>query len=84
MTNHFHLIISAKEGYDLNGIIRDMKKYTSKQLIKAILENPKEGRKEWMIDICSKAGESNSNNKQYQFFRQDNRPIEIYSNPVID
>ncbi len=27
-----------------------MKKYTSKQLIKAILENPKEGRKEWMIE----------------------------------
>ncbi len=61
-----------------------MKKYTSEQLIKAILENPKEGRKEWMIDIISKAGESNSNNKQHQFFSQDNRPIEIYSNPVID
>lgn len=84
MTNHIHLIISAKEGYDLADIIRDMKKYTSKQLIKVIRENPKESRKKWMLDIFHKAGEYNSNNKYYQFWRQDNRPIEIYSNTVID
>ena len=46
MTNHIHLIISAREGYELVGIIRDMKKYTSKHLIKAISENPKESRSE--------------------------------------
>ena len=79
MTNHIHLIISAKEGYDLTGIIRDMKKYTSKQLIKAIMENPKESRREWMMDIFAKAGAYNRNNKYHQFWRQDNRPIEIYS-----
>ena len=84
MTNHIHLIISARKGYDLAGIIRDMKKYTSKQLIKAITEHPKESRKEWMLSIFNKAGTSNSNNKHYQFWRQDNRPIEIYSNAVID
>ncbi len=84
MTNHIHLIISTREGYDLADIIRDMKKYTSKQLIKAIRENPKESRKKWMLGIFHKAGESNSNNKYYQFWRQDNRPIEIYSNAAID
>jgi len=51
MTNHIHLIISAKEGHDLTGIIRDMKKYTSKHLIKAIMENPKESRR-GMDDGC--------------------------------
>ena len=84
MTNHIHLIVSAKGGYDLTGIIRDMKKYTSKQLVNAIMENSKDGRKEWMLDIFSKAGKINNNNKNYQFWRQDNRPIEIYSNAVID
>jgi REP element-mobilizing transposase RayT len=84
MTNHVHLIISAKEGFDLAGIIRDMKKFTSNQLIKAITGNPKESRKEWMLAMFKKAGLINSNNKYYQFWRQDNKPIEVYTNAVID
>ena len=31
MSNHIHLIISAKEGYKLSDILRDLKKYTSKK-----------------------------------------------------
>lgn len=84
MSSHVHLIVSAKEGNDLAGIIRDMKKYTSNQLIKAIQEHSEESRKEWMLAIFKKAGNDNSNNKIFQFWRQDNRPIEIYSNAVID
>ncbi len=36
-----------------------------------------------MLDIFTKAGQENSNNKFYQFWRQDNRPIEIYSPKVV-
>jgi REP element-mobilizing transposase RayT len=46
MTNHIHLIIRAKEGYKLQDILRDYKKFTSKALIKEIQENPQESRKE--------------------------------------
>jgi len=29
-------------------------------------------------------GESNSNNKTYQFWQQDNRPIELSTNEMLD
>ena len=37
MSNHLHFIASAKNN-DLSDIIRDFKKFTSKQIIKAISE----------------------------------------------
>ena len=52
--------------------LRDMKKYTSKQIISGIQENPKESRKEWMIWMFERAGKRNSNNENYQFWQQDN------------
>ena len=45
MTNHVHLIISSDTNR-LEHIVRDLKKYTSKQIIKAIKENNSESRKE--------------------------------------
>jgi len=38
MSNHVHLISRAKEGYELSNILRDFKKFTSKQIIKSIQE----------------------------------------------
>ena len=82
MSNHVHLVISAKE-HNPSDILRDFKKYTSKQIIKAITEHPAESRKEWMLHLFKKAGEANSRNGSYQFWRQDNHPIEIWSEEVI-
>ena len=83
MTNHIHLIAEAREGYLMQHIIRDLKRHTSKQLLKAIAENQEESRKEWMLAIFKNAGEYNSNNKSYQFWRQDNQPIEIWTTSVV-
>ena len=77
MTNHLHLIIRAKEGYKLQDILRDYKKFTSKAIIKEIQENPQESRKEWLMQQF-KTPEGN------RFWRGDNKPIELWSNKVID
>jgi len=45
MTNHVHLIARSKDGFELSNIMRDFKKFTSKQVIKALDLNPKESRK---------------------------------------
>src|ERR1019366_9128582 len=45
MSNHAHLIISAKEN-NVSSILGDFKKHTSKQIIKAIKEHPGESRRE--------------------------------------
>ncbi|HET9429831.1 MAG TPA: transposase [Chitinophagaceae bacterium] len=78
MTNHIHMIMSAQNN-DSSGILRDFKKFTSKQLIAAIENNAQESRKDWMLRIFREQGASNSRNKDYQFWRQDNQPKEIYS-----
>jgi putative transposase len=78
MSNHLHLVVFARNN-DLSDIIRDFKKFTSKQIVKAITENMKESRKEWMLEWFKKAGQANSRNKEIQFWKQDNHPIELYS-----
>jgi REP element-mobilizing transposase RayT len=82
MSNHLHLIISAKNK-DLSDVLRDFKKYTSKQVIAAIQNNQHESRKDWMLRIFKEQGESNSRNKNFQFWRQDNQPMELYSSAFI-
>ena len=64
-------------------ILRDLKKYTSAQVLKAIAENSQESRKAWMLPIFAKAGAANPNNTHYQFWRQDNRPIQLITAEVI-
>ena len=55
MNNHIHLIIRSRSG-DLSALVRDYKKYTSKQILHTILEI-NESRREWMIMIFSFYGE---------------------------
>jgi len=63
MSNHVHLIISATEPNKLSDILRDLKKFTSTNIIKAISENDKESRKSWMFWIFKDAGDKNNRNK---------------------
>ena len=78
MSNHVHMIVSAKFN-NLSGMLRDFKKYTSKQIIQAIAAHPRESRKEWMLDIFSSAGKANKRNSEYQFWQQDNEPKQLFS-----
>lgn len=84
MTNHVHLIIKSNGIVDLPDIIRDMKKFTSRKIIQAISDNPRENRKKMFLEFFNKEGIRNCNNTKFQFWRQDNRPVELWSNSVID
>lgn len=83
MSNHVHLIYESTK-QNPSGLIRDFKSYTSKELIKLIDDNEHESRKEWMMAAFQKAALLNSNNIKYQFWQQHNKPIELWSNKVID
>ena len=78
MSNHLHIIVSAKNN-DLSEILRDFKKFTSKQIIEAIINNKHESRKDWMLKIFKEEGSKNRRNKNYQFWHQNNQPQELYS-----
>ena len=64
-------------------IIRDIKKYTSLKLIEVIKENPHESRRELFLWLFERAGQRNSNNTNFQFWQQNNQPIELTSNEFI-
>ncbi len=84
MSHHVHLIAAAAESHTMPEIIRDLKKFTASSIIKAIKENPHESRKDWMLPIFAKAGAANANNTHDQFWRQDNRPIQLWTSAVIE
>lgn len=83
MTSHVHLVARAREGHRMADILRDLKKFTSKQIIKTREENPQESRREWLLAIFHNAGSFNANNTTYEFWRQDNNPIELYTPHVM-
>ncbi|MCK9613528.1 MAG: transposase [Bacteroidales bacterium] len=81
MTNHMHLLVNS-EMNDLSQTVCDFKKFSSKKIIKTI-QTTTESRKDWMLNLFSYEGTRNSRNKNYQFWIQDNHPIEIFSNKFI-
>jgi putative transposase len=83
MPSHVHLLFRAKEN-NPGILLKEFKTFTSKQLQKAIAENPQESRKEWLLWMLERAGSKNSNVKQRQFWQQHNQPIALWSPAVID
>ena len=82
MPSHVHFIFrSAFE--DPSGLLRDFKGYTARRIIAAILENPKESRQEWLLELFKEAGKTKQNIDNYQFWQHHNKPIELWSTAVI-
>jgi len=64
--------------------MRDFKSHTSRELKKAIKNNIQESRKEWLLWMMERAGKKNSNNKSFQFWQQDNHPVELWDNYMLE
>ena len=84
MTNHIHLIFRSIDGQKPGLLLGDFKRFTSKAIVNAITDNPRESRREFLLDHFKKAAEKTSNVTGYQFWRHDNKPIELWSNKVIN
>lgn len=84
MTSHVHLIFRSGSAQKPELLLGDFKRFTSKTIVQAIIDNPKESRKEFLLEQFIKAGNKSSNVDKYQFWRHDNKPLELWSNKVID
>ncbi|TLX72121.1 transposase [Labilibacter sediminis] len=82
MSNHIHMIVQA-ENNDLSNIIRDFKSYTSKCILKQIVEGT-ESRREWLLSIFKNAAKKHKRNSHYQVFTHENHAIHLYSDKFID
>ena len=83
MTNHLHMIVGMSDyksdKASIGDVLRDFKKFTSKGIVKAIVDNQQESRKEWLMDRCWFRGANDSKIKNYKFW-QDGSYIEtIYT-----
>lgn len=77
MTNHLHLIARA-EGAGLSAVLRDFKKFTAVEMLKAIQQEP-ESRREWLLHRFGWNGMLRSANEKYQVWTHDNHAVEIHS-----
>ena len=93
LTNHGHLVFRSINDQKPELLIGDIKRFTSQSIVKSIQENSrdpslkgelaKQSRREFLLDFFKKEAEKSSNVKHYQFSRHDNKPIELWSNKVI-
>lgn len=83
MSNHLHLIVRTEQE-DLSNVIRDFKKFTANTILKLIQDKSQgESRREWLLNVFAYHAKYNTNNRKYQFWVQNNRPIELVSNSWI-
>ena len=81
MSNHIHLIVRSSKD-DLSGTLRDFKSFTSKEIIKAILEI-NESRRDWLLMIFKYAANKHKRNSTYQLWTHENHAEEMFSNKFI-
>ncbi|MEQ9415414.1 MAG: transposase [Cyclobacteriaceae bacterium] len=84
MSNHIHLIIGRNGEYSIESIVRDLKKYTSVHICKAIESNFRETRRDWMLDLFRKAALESSKHQKYKFWQNQYHPIELDTNEMLD
>ena len=84
MSNHVCPVFRSAGEQKPGLLIGDFKRLTSKEIVKAIIDNPQESKKEYLRKHFSKAASNSSNVNGYQFWKHDNHPIELWSNRVID
>ncbi|MEM6842627.1 MAG: transposase [Bacteroidota bacterium] len=82
MPSHAHLIISSRQ-QPLPITLRDLKKYTSKQIVK-LLTKVNESRKNWLIRAFEKAGKELKRVKYYKVWQDGNHPILLDSNHLLE
>ena len=75
MSSHIHLLCKSTGGFVLSDVMRDFKKFTSKEIIKTIVEQP-ESRREWMLAYFEKSCEHLKRSQKYKVW-QDGYHAEI-------
>ena len=75
------MIVSTKQER-LSDIMRDFKKFTSKELIKTI-ERINESRKDWILELFSEVAEHLKRVSNYKVWQDGNHPELLYSTKFI-
>jgi len=55
MTNHAHIVFCRLGTVKPERVLGHLKRYTIKKIVSAIIENPQESRKEWLLNLFQKS-----------------------------
>jgi|SRR6185437_10480072 len=83
MPSHIHLIVRQNESR-LSEVVRDFKSITAKEIIKEIITNNVESRKDWILNFFKAYASDIKQNKEYMFWQKTNHPVELFSAKVME
>jgi putative transposase len=83
MPSHIHLIFRDKQN-EPEKLLGNIKRYTSNKIQEAIDNNPEESRKGWLIWMMKRAASKTSNVNKRMLWQHHNKPIELWSQEVIN
>ena len=78
MSNHLHMIVGSEGDDKVSDIMRDFKKFTSKEILRILQTDPQESRREWMLNRFEYAGRNDKKIKNYRFWQEGNDHQEIF------
>lgn len=84
MTNHMHMIVGSDGVNKVSDIMRDFKKFTSKEILSTLLLESTESRQEWMLNRFEYAGKNDKKIKNYKFWQDGNDAQGIYLNDYFN
>ncbi|HSC52049.1 MAG TPA: transposase [Phnomibacter sp.] len=77
MSNHIHLIVQSEPPFALSDTVRDFKKFTSRQLVRAIEQNNGESRQAWLLWLLH--NQKDDKGKGIEFWQAGSHAEEIFS-----
>jgi len=78
LPSQLYLIADVEEGKsNLPKVLRDLKSYSAKQILRAISEHPEEPRKEWLMRLFHFFANRYQHDSEHHFWQFGNQPIDL-------
>ncbi len=84
MPSHLHFVAFRDGGGLMSDLLRDLKSYSAKCLLKLVEELPNESRREWLLHMFQFYAKYQSQNEKYMFWQKTSHPTELWSPQVIE
>jgi hypothetical protein len=76
---HLHMICSFHAKQEPGMVLKNMKSFTAIKLIDVIINNPKESRREYMLNLFKAEGKKSSSNQRFKFWSHENHSVLLNS-----
>ena len=84
MSNHLHTIAGSDGRNVFSDIWRDFKKFTSKEILRTLINDAQESRQKWMLNRFEYAGKNDKKITNYKFWQEGNDAQGIYLNDYFN